>query len=185
MCISPPSGFLKTLNETKGKFVMKFFSSTVNFISSFLDRVAGWVFAGLMVLVVVNVILRSFFGSPILGAFEYVSYYTGLAIALSLAYCALRDGHVSVTFIAERFFSYKTVKAIDVIMNSISIVFFVFGFWKLVEYGNSIAARGEVSLTTRTPFHPFVYATAIGFLFLAIVLVNRVIGLLKKEEGEN
>ncbi|HHY99476.1 MAG TPA: TRAP transporter small permease [Tissierellia bacterium] len=164
---------------------MKVFSKVVNILSSFLDRVAGWVFAGLMVLVVINVILRAFFNSPIKGTFEYVSYYTGLAIALSIAFCALQDGHVSVTFLTEKFFSSKIVKAIDVLMNSISIVFFVFGFWKLVEYANGIAARGEVSLTTRTPFYPFVYATAIGFLFLAMVLVNRVIGLLKKEEGKN
>ncbi len=164
---------------------MKFFSTTINLIASFLDRVAGWIFAGLMVLVVINVILRSAFSSPIKGAFEYVSYFTGLAIILSVAYCALQDGHVSITFIADKLFSSKTVKALDVIMNSISTIFFVFGSWKLVEYANNIAARGEVSLTTRTPFHPFVYATAIGFLVLALVLVKRVIGLFIKEEGKN
>lgn len=164
---------------------MKLFSRVVGLISSILDRIAGWVFMGLMFLVVANVILRSFFSSPIKGTFEYVSYYTGTAIALSVAFCALQDGHVSVTFLTERFFSDKVVKAIDIFMNAISSVFFIFSFWKLVEYANSIAARGEVSLTTRTPFHPFIYITAICFLVLALVLVNRVIGLLKKEEGED
>ncbi len=164
---------------------MKAFSSMINLISSILDRIAGWVFAGLMLLVVANVILRAFFHCPIKGTFEYVSYYTGLAIALSIAFCALQDGHVSVTFLTDRHFSNKTVKAIDIFMNGISIAFFVFGFWKLVEYANDIAARGEVSLTTRAPFHPFVYATAIGFLILALVLVNRIMGLLRKKEGRN
>ena len=80
---------------------MKVFSKVVNILSSFLDRVAGWVFAGLMVLAVINVILRAFFNSPIKGTFEHVSYYTGLAIALSIAFCTFmfyvtyeRVGHI-------------------------------------------------------------------------------------------
>ena len=48
-------------------------------------------------------------------------------VCLSIAFCALQDGHVSGNFLTEKFFPSKIVKAIDVLMNSI-LLSFVFVF---------------------------------------------------------
>jgi len=164
---------------------MKIFSGVVNSISAFFDKIAGWIFVGLMVLVVLNVILRSAFSAPIKGAFEYVGFYTAVAIAFSIAFCALKDAHIAITFIVEKVFSKKILKMISVLLNIISIAFFVFTAWELFGYGADMAVRGDLSLTTRTPYYPFIYIIALCFVVLAVVLLNRVIGLiglLKEEE---
>ncbi len=164
---------------------MKIFSSVVNSISAFFDKIAGWVFIGLMVLVVLNVILRCAFSAPIKGAFEYVGFYTALAIAFSIAFCAFKDGHIAITFIVEKIFSQKTLKVISVFLNIISAAFFVFTAWELFDYGADMVVRGDLSVTTRTPYYPFIYIIALCFVVLAVVLLYRVTGLigaLKEED---
>ncbi|NLG89399.1 MAG: TRAP transporter small permease subunit, partial [Clostridiaceae bacterium] len=70
--------------------------------SNLMDVIAGWGIAAIMALVVVNVLLRVFFNSPILGVYEYVGYLTAGVIAFSIAYCALQNAHIAIEFIFEK-----------------------------------------------------------------------------------
>lgn len=166
---------------------MKILSGVVAAISTFLDKLAGVVYLGLMVLVVLNVILRAGLSAPIKGTFEYVGFYTALAIAFSIAFCALKDGHIAVTFLAEKMFSSRNYKIVEVILNCLSIVFFLFVSQELFTYGAAMIVRGDLSLTTRTPYYPFIFLIAFCFVVLALVLINRVIDLivLLKKEAKN
>lgn len=162
---------------------MKRFSNVVVSVSEFFDKLGGWIYVGLMFLVVVNIILRAAFSSPIKGTVEYVGFYTAVGIAFSIAYCALKDGHIAVTFLAERLFSKKILKVIALLMNSISAFFFTFTGWKLAEYAAGMAASGEVSSTTRTHYFPYIYIIAFCFFLLAVVLLNRMIELFKRRKN--
>lgn len=162
---------------------MKTFSSLIRNVCRILDEATGWILFCVMTLVVVNVILRAAWSSPIKGTYEYVGYLTALVISLSIAYCAVRNGHIAVTIVMEKS-PMAVQKAVSLFLKSISIVFFVYLAWQLSSYAAGLAARGEVSPTTRIAYYPFIYIAAFGVFVLAMVIVNEIIESFKKE-GEN
>ena len=66
----------------------------------------------------------------------------------------------------------KRAQAImDIIVGTISITFFGLTVWQIALYATDMVISGEVSPTTKTPFYPFVYGVAFGFLVLCLVLL--------------
>jgi len=136
-----------------------------------LDRIAGWALVATMVLVVGNVILR-LFKRPIEGTYEWVGFFTTLVIGLAVSYCAVNNGHIVITFLTERLSS-RTQAVIDLVIGLISLGFLFLVSWQLADYATTMVESGEVALTTRVPFYPFIYLAAFGFLvYCLVVLVN-------------
>jgi len=183
-CSLPRRGNLQKMpdhpleNEVRSKNMKSF----VYEISEILDKVAGWVLLGVMTLVVANVLLRSIWSSPIKGTYEYVGFSTALAIGLAIAYCGAKNGHIAVTFIVDKFSS-TIRKVLGIFVHCASVAFMSFLAWNLYVYGAGLAARGDVSLTTRIPYYPLIYFIGFCFLVLALVYVDKITRLLKK--GEN
>lgn len=124
-----------------------------------------------MVLVVGNIILR-LFKRPIEGTYEWVGYLTTLVIGLAVAYCAVNNGHIAITFLTERLSS-RTQAVIDLVIGLISLGFLVLVSWQLTGYATTMVGNGEVAPTTGVPFYPFIYLAAFGFLvYCLVVLVN-------------
>ncbi len=142
-------------------------------VSYFLDYLARWVLAALMLLVVGNVIMR-IFGAPIQGTFEFVEFLNAITIGLALAYCATKGGHIFVTFFVERF-NKSLQLAVDIIIDLIVLAFLVLTFSRLYNYGLSMFLTGQVSLTTQTPYYPFVYTIALGILAYCLVLIGDIL----------
>jgi len=144
-----------------------------NTISTYLDYGARIVITCLMLLIVTNVIMR-FFGSPIRGTLEFVEFLTATVIGLALANCGAKGGHIFVTFLYERFG--KAVRLInDIIIDLAVIGFLVLCSYRLFLYGSRMQELGQVSLTTMTPYYPFVYAIALGFLVYSLIVVGDII----------
>lgn len=148
-------------------------------LSKLLDTAAGWVMVLTMTLVVLNIVLRNIFKSPILGTYEYVGFLTALIIGLSLAYCAYQNFHIAVGFLVDKF-SPRTQAVIDGAMGAVAFVFLTLSTWHLGKYARSMALTGEVSPTTRTPFYPFIYAVAFGLFVMCLVLLVRVFESMRK-----
>lgn len=146
-------------------------------LSKGFDALAGISLLAVMLLVVLNIVLRAFFKSPILGTYEYVGFLSSLVVGLALAHCALKNGHIAVGFLVaklpERFRA-----CIDALTNIIAAVFFVFCSWHMLDYARSFAASGEVALTTKLPFYPFVYGLAAALVLLCLVLVLRAVEMI-------
>jgi hypothetical protein len=68
---------------------MKGFTGLVNWLSRVLDVILGLLLAGVMLLIVANILLQTLFKSPVLGTYEYVGFLTAALIGLSLANCAV------------------------------------------------------------------------------------------------
>lgn len=164
-------------------YFMKEVPGFIGKLSKLLDTIAGGVMVGAMTLVVLNIILRNFFKSPILGTYEYVGFLTALMIGLSLAYCAYQNFHIAVGFVVEKF-SPRVQALIDAVMGLAAFVFLIFSTWHLGKYAHSMALTGEVSPTTRTPFYPFIYAVAFGLFVLCLVLLVQVIESIRKVTKE-
>lgn len=139
-----------------------------------LDMIAGFCVAGTMALVVINVILRTVFGRPFLGTYEYVGFLMAVMIGFSIPYCAILEGHIAVDFIAERL-PQKIKVPILTMEEMVSFFFLTLVTWQLLKYGASIRTTGQVSLTTEIPIYPFIYLVTIGFFMLTLVLLRKVI----------
>lgn len=161
---------------------MAYLEKFVARIAHGLDRIAQWALVIMMGLIVANIILR-FVWQPILGVYEFVSFLGAIVISFALAYCALKKGHIAVNLLVDRL-PKRSQALIDSAIDIISLVLFGFATWQLTIYATDILISGEVSATTKTPFSPFVYGVAIGFLALCLVLIIDVVRSILKVIGK-
>jgi TRAP-type C4-dicarboxylate transport system permease small subunit len=149
---------------------MASFERIVYRFSRMLDVLSGIALVLMMVLVFVNVALRAVW-IPILGTYEYTGFLAALTIALALAHCAAKKGHVAITLFADMM--PKRIQAIlDTIVAIFGIVLYSILAWQCVKYAMVLYQSGELSITTLTPFYPLVLVVAFGFAMLALVLLN-------------
>ncbi len=158
---------------------MRTFQTILIRISRSFDYLAGIMLAFTALLVVANIIGRTFLGSSIQGSFELVGLFTAAAVGLALARCALENSHIAVEFIMDRF-SLPLRRAADIIVGLPSCLFLGFTTYNLFVYGGRIAASGEVLPTTRLAYYPFIYIVALGFFVLTLVVL---LDLLKSVKG--
>lgn len=144
-------------------------------LSRYSDGLARLSIVILMVVVVVNVILR-LMGYPLKGTVEFVQFFAAMAVGLSLANCAVQGGHISVSFLTDKF-SPKIQAAIDFLMDLVTFVFVLVGAWQLYLYAAGSMQNNEVAMTTGIPFYPFVGLVAVGFLLFALVIMKKLLML--------
>lgn len=148
-------------------------------LSRVLDKIAGLCMVAIMLLVISNIILRAFLNRPILGTYEYVGFLTAVVIGLALAYCAVQNGHIAISFVADRF-PPRIQAAVDMIMNAAALCFWGLSAWYIWKYGRSMTDSGVVAPTTQIPFYPFVYLVSFGLFVLSLVLFVRLIESIKR-----
>jgi TRAP-type C4-dicarboxylate transport system permease small subunit len=146
------------------------FERVVYRFSRMLDVLSGIALVLMMGLVFTNVALRAVW-IPILGTYEFTGFLAALTIALALAHCAAKKGHVAITLFADMM--PKRIQAIlDTIVAIFGIVLYSILTWQCSVYAMVMYRSGEVGLTTLTPFYPFLFVVAFGFAMLALVLLN-------------
>jgi|LFRM01.1.fsa_nt_gb TRAP-type C4-dicarboxylate transport system permease small subunit len=158
---------------------MAIFTSFVNKLSRFLDKLAGLFLSAMVLLMVANIVLRELFHKPFLGTYELVSLFSAALIGLALAYCAVQNGHIAVTIVTDRL--PRIPKAlVESAVNIIGFCFWGVTSWQVIEYGRSLMESGVVSPTTQIPFYPFVFLVAFGIFNLCLVLLIHSAQSLKK-----
>ena len=158
---------------------MKQFAGLVSGLSSVLDKMSGLLMVSIMLLIVANIFLRVLFNHPVLGAYEYVGFLTAALIGLSLANCAVKKGHIAISFLVERL-PERVQAVVDIFINTAALLFWGFSAWYICAYAKSIAVNGVVSATTQTPISPFIYLVAIGLFVFCLVLLANLIESIKK-----
>jgi TRAP-type C4-dicarboxylate transport system permease small subunit len=147
---------------------MKGYMNTVNWISRFLNVIAGVAFTFLMCLTILDVILR-FFKRPIVGTYELVAFSGAVVIGFSLPFTSWVRAHIFVDF-----FIIKLSKRVRNIFNIttrciVIILFFLIG-WNLIKYAMDLQKSGEVSLTLQIPFYPVAYGIGICCFIQCLVM---------------
>lgn len=153
---------------------MKRFMRIVNKTSGVLDRLAGLCFFMVMFLIVLNIILRVVFKSPILGTYEIVGFLSALGIGLALAQCAVKNGHIAVDLIFQKF-SEKIRSGLSIMNNLVAILFWSGTICSLIKLGQNMFLKGMISPTAEIPLYPFIYLIALGLFGLCLVLLQNLI----------
>lgn len=142
-------------------------------IAKVFNDIAGWAVAAAMVLVVVNILLRVIFKSPLLGAYEYTGFITAAIVGFGLAYCLVSDSHISIDFITQKF-PKKVQGIVGVITNSVMFLMMSAFTYYIFAYAVKLIKSNSVSPTTQFPFYIVVFLIGICFIALCLVLLVKI-----------
>ena len=151
----------------------------VSVLTRILFAIAGIGLVGMLALIVADVIGIKVFSRPVRGGIEIVSFLSVVAIAFAVAQTQAMRGHVAVDFIVEKF-PRRAKLVIDVVMLVFSVGLFAVLAWHSFKYGMKLRQTGEVSMTQKIPFYPFVYAMGVCFVVTCLVLVMDLVKAIQK-----
>lgn len=144
-----------------------------------MSYAAGIILAIMMVLIMADVLMRYAFAKPIHGVLEITEEVLMIAVVfLTLASAP----HIRVTFITERF--RPEVRATIRILSLIpAILFFIILDWKSLLQAEFSFNKGETSWgLIPFPLYPSRFVVFLGFTFLTLRLLVRLIDTLQGKE---
>jgi TRAP-type C4-dicarboxylate transport system permease small subunit len=124
----------------------------------------------MLALTVADIIGVKIFNAPVPGAIEIVAFLGVVITAFGMAYTQAEHGNIQVEFFVTRL-PKRIRAACGVFTSLLGIIFFVLLAWQSVEYGMVLQQSGEVSMTSRIPFYPFVYSIAFCCIPVCFVLL--------------
>lgn len=126
--------------------------------------------ASLMVMVLVTsaeVILRIFRVS-LTGAYDIVKIAAAVTIAAALPYTTAIKGHVAIEYFFHKLGRRGRI-VVDALMRLGGMALFGLLAWGCVDYGNSLRARGEVSMTLQLPIFWVPYVLALSCALVVLI----------------
>jgi len=140
-----------------------------NWLASRAYWVAGAAIVSMMLLTCADIVLR-LFRMPIPGTYELVCFMGAVAVAFAMAHTSNENGHVAVSLVV-RLFPNRVQGAIEIITNTFVLILFILIAWRSVLYAESLRITGEVSLTLKLPFYPFIYGIAFSAAIVCLVKI--------------
>ncbi|MFA5628887.1 MAG: TRAP transporter small permease [Dehalococcoidales bacterium] len=150
--------------------------TTIERLEKWAKLLSGWlVWVGgagavlMLAVTVVDIIGIKIFNSPLPGGIEIVAFVGVIITAFGMAYTQAEHANIQVEFFIMRL--PKRAGAICGAFTSLlSLILFSLLAWQSVKYGISLQTSGEVSMTSRIPFYPFVYAIAFCCIPVCLIL---------------
>jgi TRAP-type C4-dicarboxylate transport system permease small subunit len=131
-----------------------------------LAFLAGVSLLFMVILTTVEVGLRMFRIS-FTGTYDLVRIAAALTLAAALPYTTAIKGHVAIEFFFHKL-GRRGRTVVDAFMRMTGIALFSLLTWGCLDYGNSLRARGEVSMTLQVPVFwvPYVLAGSCALVVL-------------------
>ncbi len=140
-----------------------------------INMIAAVVLFANCALVVANIITRSaLFKFPIFGVYEMVCYLSLVSVSFALANCAIEGGHTNLTFLVDKL-SERKRKIVEIAVNLIIVVNFIFITYNLFGYMKSRYLVGDVSAVMRIPLQYVVAFIVVGFVLLTLTPIIKII----------
>jgi TRAP-type C4-dicarboxylate transport system permease small subunit len=125
----------------------------------------------MMMLTVIDVILRRFFGSPVVGTYDLVTMMGAVVVGFSVPKTSWDRGHVYVDFLLEN--RSKVIKnGFFIGTRIVGIVLFALLSYHLVKKGIFFYHSHETSMTLRVPVYPITFALALCFFVQCFSLIT-------------
>ncbi len=141
-----------------------------NLATRFLLTAGATILFAMMFLIMVDVVLRYVFGSPLPGAYEVVQYMMAIVVPFGIVYCAHEKGHVSVDVLFA-FLPGRFQAILECINSAIVLVLFLMIAWQSVWFIGETYESGLTSGVLYIPAYPFVAIISLGFVSLCLVLL--------------
>ena len=148
-------------------------------VSSWIVWIGGAGLIIMLALTVADIIGVKIFNSPVPGAIEIVALVGVIITAFGMAYTQSQHGNIQVEFFVMRL-PERIRAACGVFTSLLGFILFALLAWQSVKYGISLQQSGEVSMTSRIPFYPFVYAIAFCCIPVCFVLLVEMLKYIMK-----
>lgn len=171
---------------------MRRFEPGIRRLAEYMSLIAGIAIIIMMLLSTADVLLRLVgplysilkykllkLIQPIPGTYELVSFLGTVAAAFAIAHTSVKGGHVSVSLVT-RLLPEKTRIIIQIITNTLALLFFGLLTWRSIIYALELKLYREVSMTLRMHYYPFVYGVAFASLVMGVVLITYIINDIKE-----
>ena len=138
-----------------------------------LVRALAWVAgASLMVMVLVTTteVLLRMFRVSMTGAYDIVKIAAAITIAAALPYTTAIKGHVAIEYFFHKLGRRGRI-VVDALMRLCGMALFGLLAWGCVDYGNSLRAKGEVSMTLQLPIFWVPYVLAFSCALVVLIKV--------------
>ena len=153
---------------------MKSMDSLVENLSRVMVRLAGFCIVLTMLLIVSNIILRAVFKHPLVGTVDFVNILIALTIGLSIAYCAVQDGHIAIEYFVDKMPA-SVAAVIKLVINFMALIFWGFAAWYMIGFAGSMNANGQVAATSQIPLSPVAYIIALGLMAICLVILSQLV----------
>ncbi len=138
----------------------------------------------MVVLILVDILGRLIFNSPIPGTYELIEYAMVIVIIFAMAYCQVRKGHIDVSSLVDMF-----PKPLQTVMNFLInlVSFLMMGCiaWQTVVKGFIDQKSGTTSSVLFIVKYPFVFLAAFGFALIALVFLIQMLTPFDKDESNS
>lgn len=136
----------------------------------------------MMLVVVVHVIGRNFFSSPLYGGVEVISLSGVVLISFALSYTQLQKAHIAVEVLVSRL--PKSLQAATAIFGmTVNLVTVSLLIWGAIDYfWDAIIKPGSYTLVLHLPSAPFRFVWVLGCAAIWGYFLYDFIRLLRKEK---
>ena len=145
-----------------------------NSSSNWLNWVAGAGLVGMLSLTMADIIGIKLFSWPIPGGIEIVAFLGVVVTAFAIAYTQVLRGHIKVEFVVMRL-PKRVQGGIAALVSLLGLALFALLAWRSYDFGRVLQVTGEVSMTQRIPYYPFVYAIAFCCIPVCLVLLVEIL----------
>lgn len=150
---------------------MNAFEKFTKLLSGWFNWVALIALVAMLALVAVDIIGAQFFKFPVPGGVELVSFLGVTIASFAIAQTYVLHRHIQVDFVIMRL-PEQAKRVLACISRLFSMVLFALVIWRTLIYAHDLQIAGEVSLTLKVPFVPFVYGVALACIPLFLLLVR-------------
>jgi TRAP-type C4-dicarboxylate transport system permease small subunit len=146
-----------------------FFERFVNILTKYCDRIAQAAVMAMMLLVAGDITLRVMW-RPIPGTYDVVGFIGAVLVSFSIAYCAVKKGHIFVELVVARF-PQRAQAIVDIFTGVLSLAIFALITWQCLILAKDMWKVGQVSMSALIPFYPYIYGVAFGCALLCLVIL--------------
>ncbi|HYG54884.1 MAG TPA: TRAP transporter small permease [Burkholderiales bacterium] len=140
----------------------------------FFAYLAAIFLAGMMLVTVADVVLRSAFRTPVRGQFELVELALGWTVFLALPAVFLRDAHLVVD-VADHFVSARLRQLLDIVGAVASVVALAIMLWQMAPQALYMMRFGDMTFDLQIPKLWYAAPALAGMFFSAIAAALLVI----------
>lgn len=137
-------------------------------VSRVLNDVSIVVLAGVMFLVVADVLMRRLFNSPIFGSHDVRAVGFALVVFLPMGWCTLMDRHVELTVVVHRL-PKKLRQYIAACVDFLTTAILSVTSWQLMKHGIRLQTMNGETPVVGIPYYPFVYLATLGMAMMTLV----------------
>ncbi len=145
----------------------------------FIDKLSWIMMFALMTMTALDLILRNFSNTSVLGSIELTELMMVIIVFCSLAQCEADDGHIRINLIMDKF-GPKVRNYADIFTQMICTIVFSLMSLSIFHHAADMKKFGEVTMDLLIPLYPFVYIASFGSATMALVLLSKtIINILK------